>query len=222
MGLRGISLAVALAIAGMAAQDARASIQLLQTTPVNWAFQVTGNFVASDLQYFLNTGLNDPDGKWVFVDADPDGSVYNLGGDSLASAYKGNNDGSEAGSFAPYYNTVFQGGNEYGSVNYNGPGTPASIIDFEHMFLIIKDGNAEPNVFVYDLNSLGWDGQEQILMGNAANNLFGARGSISHAEIVVGGDEEDIPRETPEPATLLVWGCFGLIGLAAKRKLSNR
>ncbi|WP_425613515.1 PEP-CTERM sorting domain-containing protein [Anatilimnocola sp. NA78] len=214
------------------AQSSEGAIQLEEDTPVNWIFQPVdngagGNFNAQDFEYFLDNDAA-PAG-WTYVDGNPSypDFSYLLGGntsvsDVLTSAYKGNNNGSEEGGFAGSYSTSFFSANEYATISY----TAGDAIQRQHMFLIVKDGNSRPNLYVYDLNSLGWDGMEAINIGSADHFLFGENGSISHADIIVGGGLPELTNTpTPEPATMVIWGA-GMAGLAlagmrrARRKLA--
>jgi len=218
---RSVILCIA-AIASLATADAKAAILLSQDTAVNWIFQPTGqgaggNFSAADLEYFFDNDLA-PSG-WTYGDGNPPypDLTYSLGTDPLSLGYKGNNNGTEEGLTG--YQMTFSADNEYATLSYES----GTIVQREHMFLIVKDGNARPNLYVYDLNRIdlgggnytSWNGTESINIGNISHMLFGANGSISHAEIVVGGDDvTNIPGGVPEPATLVLWSTLALCGSA--------
>jgi hypothetical protein len=218
----------------LSSNEARGAILLTQSSAVNWIFQpetqgAGGNFGATELEYFFDN--DDAPAGWDYVDSNPDypNLTYVLGGDPvltvLSTGYKSETNGPESGPAFASYSTAYAGNREYATINFTPGGTP---LQRDHMFLIVKDGNSRPNLYVYDLNRIDqgngvyevWDGMESINIGNASHYLFGAQGCISHVEIVVGtklkGGAES--ENVPEPASLAIWGGLGIAGLIAARR----
>jgi len=122
--------------------------------------------------------------------------VYNSDGDS----------GVLGGSY-----TYVQADDHNGTLSYDGGST------FTGGFLFVKDGQANPNWFVFDLTALGWDGVTNLVL----QDLFVAdgipegdkNGGISHITLYGGSG----PTSVPEPATLSMLG-VGLFGLSIARR----
>ena len=68
----------------------------------------------------------------------------------------------------------------------------------------MKDGNATPNWFLFNLTSLKWNGTEKLEF----QNFYPNGGAISH--VTLYGNRAPVP----EPGTVLLFGT-GLAGLAA-------
>ena len=98
-----------------------------------------------------------------------------------------------------------------GTLSYDGGST------FTGGFLFVKDGQANPNWFVFNLTALGWDGVTDLVL----QDLFIADGipegdqdgGISHITLYGGSG----PTSVPEPATLSMLG-LGLFGLSIARR----
>ena len=128
--------------------------------------------------------------------------VYNSDGDS----------GVLGGSY-----TWTTAGEHGGTLHYDG----GSI--FSSGYLFVKDGMADPNWFVFNLTSLGWNGMVDLVLqglfvADASNEQ---NGGISH--IVLYGSTSTTPPPTtvPEPATLSMLG-LGLTGAGLARRRSKK
>ncbi len=138
-------------------------------------------------------------------------SAYGLTNDgSFQLLYKadvGNRDAPatvESGSFAGSYSSVFTNSSldpEDATISFTG----GSAISCGVCYLVIKDGNTNPNYYFFDLAAAGWNGTDDIIL----TDFWIGRGAISHVAIwgVPG-------RSVPEPGTLGLLG-LGLAGIAA-------
>jgi len=133
-------------------------------------------------------------------------------GCTSTSAYKQNAPtpgGSEEGAFAGSYTTTMSA--TAFTITYDGspdPSAPAGTY-----YLIVKDGNASPNWYVFKFT---WDGQEQISGSNFFINPTPPppNFSISHVEIRTN------PLTVPEPSSIILLGfAFVGIGMASRRWL---
>jgi hypothetical protein len=81
-------------------------------------------------------------------------------------------------------------------------------------WLLVKDGHAEPNWYLYNLTDLGWTGMELIELKNffldKDPETKGNQGGGAISYVALYGSSVPVP----EPATMLLLG-FGIIGLAA-------
>jgi hypothetical protein len=116
--------------------------------------------------------------------------------------YKQNAGGSEEKPLAGSYQTTFNGDLSGGSIAFTGGAYLAG-----QMFLFVKDGNHNPAWYLFDLDELGWNGQETLTL----RNFWPEGGAISHVSLFGGFST------VPEPATLSLLG-IGLFGLAALRR----
>jgi hypothetical protein len=110
------------------------------------------------------------------------------------------------GPYAASYLTTFSNTEfdpEDALIHWLGPPNP--YIDQTPLYLYVKDGNADPAWYIFNLS--GWDGQEDIVLQNFWE---GPGGAISHVAILGG-------TQVPEPMTLILLG-LGLIGLAGFRR----
>jgi hypothetical protein len=138
--------------------------------------------------------------------------------------YKNNQDGKpQEGAFADDYTTTY----------FNTPDDPedaliewlgGDFISCGTCWLIAKDGSANPGWYGWNLNTLNWDGQEDIDI----RDLFIGQGAISHVSIwgIPGTEEpptEEPPTEEPaepsaEPASFALFG-LAMIGAAYRRRM---
>ncbi len=179
------------------------------TVPAWGALTLTPSSSGMQTYTYNPPSTNEPQ---VFIDS---GLVASTTGFILY--YKSDQGGSDSGTFAASYDTTYD----------NTPTDPqdalirwiqgTSTISCPSCYLAIKDGNAIPTYYTYDLGS--WDGMEDISL----TDFWPQQGAISH--VAIWGIEDDTPPPPPpppptgipEPGPLALLG-LGLTGLWAIRR----
>jgi hypothetical protein len=103
----------------------------------------------------------------------------------------------EDGSFQSSYDTVFANtalDPSGATISFVG----GSAISCPECYLVVKDGNNNPNFYFYDISA--WDGTEAIIL----TEFWPGRGAISYVAIY-GADGVTVP----EPSTMLLLGTGG-------------
>jgi len=135
-----------------------------------------------------------------------------LGEEGLEELYKNNFGGGESGEFKDDYDTAFfntESDPEYATISWGGPDS----IDCPVCYVWVKDGNASPNIYIFDIGD--WDGTSSIfLRGFFAGGGNEGGGAISNVGILgkSGGD-----TQISEPATLGLLG-LGLVAVGFARR----
>lgn len=109
----------------------------------------------------------------------------------------------ETGSLSGYYTTAFIPELDPSAATISWDGALGDPYAGPPAYLLVKDGNADPSWYFYDLTGLGWNGMEDLEL----TNFWPNGGAISHVTLYGG------TQSVPEPATMLLLGS-GLLGLA--------
>jgi hypothetical protein len=145
------------------------------------------------------------------------------------SDHNGGATGTDSGTFAASYKTTFDPANDPSKATVAYEGAPYQYINdsnpanaFNELYIVVKDGNHDPYVYVFDLDAMPWLGTETIVL----QNFWLGQGAISHVAIFggnsLGGGDDDNGGgggDVPEPATLAIWGLgMGIAGLVGYRR----
>jgi hypothetical protein len=126
----------------------------------------------------------------------------------------------DTGSFAGSYTTTFANTPDDpadATIAYNG--APALAIECsatEKCFLGVKDGNADPTYYIFDISD--WDGTSSIVM---TGFWADSKGAISHVSIFSSGDGIIDDDDIPEPASLALVGIALLAAGAVRRRRTS-
>lgn len=198
-----------------------AGATLLAAAGAASAYTITAPNPASDIP----SGSPDPICWGVGTGNDPD-FMTGCGLGSLTQIFKQDAGGGESGSLAPNYKATFSNGPDGSLANalvvWEGGNFLDCTID---CYVMIKDGDADPGRYLYNLKGL-WNGTDDLIMTGFWVNP--AKGAISHVAFYGGvtdcprGDPKCTPTRIPEPQILALLGLgLALGGLTLRRRRAN-
>jgi hypothetical protein len=136
----------------------------------------------------------------------------------LTLLYKSEVGGSDSGTFAATYNTVFSDtptDPSGATISYVSGPVPGA----NPLYLYVKDGNAQPAYYVFDVS--GWNGSDPIVLVN----FWPQQGAISNLQLL-GGSTAAVPPPRGGPGVgvpdggttvALLGAALALLGLAYRR-----
>lgn len=178
---------------------------LLATAAVCSALSITPSS-----SFLINTGTDgiNPDSS---NPDNPEGALLAVYGGSIL--YKSNVEGGEETEpFVNSYETSYSdtlSNPSSATISLNGGG-PA-ISGYSPLYLLVKDGNALPYWYFYNLTTAGWNGTESLKL----SGFWPQQGAISHVTITGTPSTNRVPDGGTTLATL----GFSLVGLGAMRRL---
>ena len=120
--------------------------------------------------------------------------------------YKSDVGGPESGGYAGSYETTYSPTLDPDSATIRYSGGPA--ITGSPIYMLVKDGNASPAWYFFNLSALGWHGTETLNL----RNFWPAQGAISH--VAIYGHSTSVP----DGGSMAMLLGLGMLGLASVRR----